>query len=211
MQYHFRNGVTIEKRRGKPFFIATATAIALVGVYALITAFSPMLVGVPFIGDTGSMERRLKAMPDTNGSRLYIPKINVDVPIIEGDKAALESGAWHRKPENGNPETGGNFILSANRFSMGLTPGQTRVQSPFYNIGTLQPGDQLFIDYKGERYGYKVIKKDSVAPDQLGFEARSDVPKLTLYSYVSIDDTSDREVIVAEPLGKVKDLNIRKN
>ena len=42
---------------------------------------------------------------------LIIPKIAVSSPILEGDAAVLDKGTWHRFPDRGNPEKGGNFIL----------------------------------------------------------------------------------------------------
>lgn len=70
----------------------------------------------------------------------------------------MEQGAWHRYPERGDPETGGNFILSAHRFIMKWTPGATMDSSPFYNVGKLNVGDQFIVDYKGKRYNYEITK-----------------------------------------------------
>ena len=94
----------------------------------------------------------------------------------------MEHGAWWRKPENGNPKDGGNFVLSAHRFIMGLTPQQTLRKSPFYNIDKLTVGDEIIIDYNGVRYNYVISEKQSVKPDAVEIEQRTDQPQLTLYS-----------------------------
>lgn len=179
----------------------------LVGAYILFNVFSPAL-HVPFLEQGETTEQRLSAIPGTHGNRIYIPQINVDVAILTGGEEVLDKGAWHRKPEHGDPIKGGNFVLSAHRFVMGLTPQQTRAQSPFYNIDQLRVGDQIFIDYEGERYGYKIAEKKRVTPNQVEIEAPSDEPKLTLYSCTMGGAADGREVLIGEPLGKVKELRI---
>lgn len=189
-------------------FIALPLLGLVAGVYVLLTALSPMLITIPRSGP--GVEKQLRAAPDVNENRLYIPKINVNVAILQGDQSALDKGAWHRYPDRGDPAKGGNFIVSAHRFSMGWTPQQTRKQSPFYNVGKLAVGDQIFVDYEGERYGYEISEKFTVAPDQIEIEAPSEEAKLTLYSCTLSGATDGRDVFVAKPLGKVEELSVSK-
>lgn len=209
MRFHFRDGVIgTKKSAGRPFLFAIPAIGLVVGAYVLITAFSPAAINMPVLQQGEPTKDKLIAAPGEYGNRLYIPQINVDVAIVEGeDQSVLEQGAWHRKVANGNPEIGGNFVLSAHRFSMGFTPQQTREQSPFYNIHKLEVGQQIFVDYNGERYGYEVIEKDSVQPDQAEIEAPSIEPKLTLYSSTLGGVADGRDVVIAKPLGKVKELS----
>jgi len=116
----------------------------------------------------------------------------------------LESGAWHRFPERGNPEIGGNFILSAHRFELGWSPQQTRQKSPFYNINRINQGDTIYIDFKAKRYTYEVKRRYQVSPDALSIEAPSTEAKLTLYSYSctlkgSQDGRDVIEAVIVEP------------
>lgn len=211
MRYHVHEGAKIKKRNGwKAFFIVVPILGLFVGGYVLINVFSPMLIEAP--GEKKSTQERLGDTPGTHGNRLYIPQINVDVAILEGaSPTILDKGAWHRNPDNGNPVEGGNFVLSAHRFVMGMTPGETRRQSPFYNLDKLQIGNELFVDYEGERYGYKIIDKQSVKPNQTEIEAPSDEDKLTLYSCTLRGSADGRDVIIAEPLGKVEKLQLSQN
>lgn len=174
--------------------------LLLVGSYLLILVFTPGTNEPLLTGrDPHATEKKL-AQP-VAGDRLYIPEINVDVAIVEGsDSSALEKGAWHRKPQNGNPVEGGNFVLSAHRFVMSFTPQGTAEKSPFYNLDRLNLKDQLVADYHGKRYFYQIAKKYRVPPNATQIEARSDEPKLTLYSCTLEGSSDGRDVIEATPL-----------
>ncbi len=110
----------------------------------------------------------------------------------------MEHGAWWRKPENGNPKDGGNFVLSAHRFIMGMTPQQTLRKSPFYNIDKLAVGDEIIIDYEGVRYAYTIREKLSVKPEATEIEQRTDRPQLTLYSCTLGGANDGRDVLIAK-------------
>lgn len=147
------------------------------------------------------VETRLHSPPVATDDRLYIPQIGVNVAIVTGsDQTALEKGAWHRKPENGNPARGGNFILSAHRFVMSFTPSGTAIKSPFYNIDQLHVGDPITVDYQGKRYRYSVSRTYRVMPSQTEIEASSNTPKMTLYSCTLRGSADGRDVIEASPL-----------
>lgn len=136
--------------------------------------------------------------PGARGDRLFIPQIGVDVPIGE-DEGSLNKGAWHRLPENGDPEKGGNFVLSAHRFVIGWTPQQTRNNSPFYHLDRLKPGDLLYVDYKAKRYAYRVDHLYPVPKTATEIEGPSDTAKLTLYSCDLRGESAGRLVVEALP------------
>lgn len=130
------------------------------------------------------------------------PKIGLEVPFFEGDENVMEEGAWHRFPERGSPETGGNFILSAHRFVMKWTPGDIMNSSPFYNVGKLNEGDEFIVDYKGKRYYYIISKKYAVKPTDVEIEdpvkdMQKDA-KLTLYSCTLKGASDGRDVFEAK-------------
>lgn len=117
--------------------------------------------------------------------------------------ATLELGAWHRNPENGNPKNGGNFVLSAHRFNLGMLPSQTRAKSPFYHIDLLKPGDQMYVDFEGIRYAYSVTKSYKVDRTAVEIEQRSSDSKMTLYSCDLRGEKAGREVVEAKPIGTI--------
>lgn len=183
-------------------YISLLVVALLVGAYILLLAFAPAL---PNFGWSENVQTTVNGtQPGARGNRLYIPQIGVDVAIVEGtDLSVLDKGAWHRQPQNGNPVTGGNFVLSAHRFSMGWTPQQTRAASPFYHIDQLKIGDQFFVDFKGARYAYAVSRLYSVPQTAVQIEAASAEPKLTLYSCDLRGAAAGRYVVEAKPLGKI--------
>ena len=190
--------------RLKPSKLPTIPTIAsllllIAGAYLLITSLSPTLISTTINPDDNSTTKLLKADRPIDENRLYIPKIDINLPYTAGDETVMEKGAWWRQPDNGNPADGGNFVLSAHRFIMGLTPQQTLRKSPFYNIDKLEIGDKIYIDYSGKRYKYTISKIFAVAPDAVEIEQRTDQPQLTLYSCTLGGASDGREVIIATP------------
>jgi LPXTG-site transpeptidase (sortase) family protein len=172
------------------------------GCYVLMIALWPSVTQLPPIqaNSERSIYKKLATDPGLNGDRLYIPDIGVDVAIVEGSNAStLNSGAWHRQPQNGNPLRGGNFVLSAHRFQLGATPQGTLKRSPFYSINKLTIGQKLWVDYQNKRYEYTVSRRYSVKPTQTEIEAASPTAKLTLYSCTLRGSFDGREVIEALP------------
>lgn len=158
-----------------------------------------MLAG-NFINPTdNSTTRLLKEIKEEKitENRLYIPKIDINLPYAPGDASVMENGAWWRQPQNGNPKDGGNFVLSAHRFIMGLTPQQTQRKSPFYNIDKMKVDDEFIIDYEGKRYTYVIREISRVKPDAIEIEKRTEEPRLTLYSCTLGGAADGREVFIA--------------
>lgn len=168
------------------------------GIYILLVALAPAYI--PTV-QPQAIEQKLEKAPEIKENRLYIPAIGVDVAVVEGDtEAVLEKGAWHRQPENGNPEKGGNFVLSAHRFQMGITPQHTNEKSPFYHIDKLKEGGDIYVDYNGKRFDYKITRKYQVDRYAIAIEGPSTDAKMTLYSCDLRGEQAGREVIEARPV-----------
>lgn len=179
--------------------VIAGVLLITVGLYIGLLTFAPQLPNIPGITQSPLAINSNDDAPDKQ-NRIVIPKIDLEVPYFTGDtEATLDRGAWHRKPEQGNPAIGGNFILSAHRFELGLTPARTKAKSPFYNIDKLQIGDEIKIFYEGNWYRYTVAKKYDVPPTALYIEQQSQKPKLTLYSCSLQGAAVGRSVIEAEP------------
>jgi len=174
------------------------------GLYIVLNASAPLLPAAVFTESTNSTANKLvSTSPQIGENRLYIPQININVAIVTGDNLqVLEKGAWHRHPENGNPSDGGNFVLSAHRFTMGWTPQQTRQKSPFYNIDKLNSGDKIYVDWNGQRYEYEVTHRYSVDRTAIQIENRTSEAKMTLYSCDLRGEKAGREVIEATIVNK---------
>ena len=196
--------LVIQKREGKRKILSASVALAafsilLGGLYVLTLVSAPALA--PLISLKPISVNALPA-PTKAENRIVIPKIGVNIAYAPG-AASLDRGAEWRYPDRGNPETGGNFIIAAHRFSIQPTPQGTVEKSPFYNIDKLVLGDKIIVDYQGVRYAYQIDKIFSVAPTQTEIEAPSQTPKLTLYSCELGGSSAGRDVITATPMGKV--------
>lgn len=178
--------------------ISISVALMTIGGYILYSALSPEINNYVTDPNNNSTTKLLENDTVIDENRLYIPKIDVNVTYATGGEDTLEQGAWWRQPNNGNPEKGGNFVLSAHRFVMGLTPQQTTRKSPFYNIHRLEVGDEIVVDYNNKRYTYTVDKKFAVKPDAVEIEQPTTEHQLTLYSCTFGGANDGREVFVAK-------------
>lgn len=193
--------LTIKNNRRWRNYLSTTLSLVLLagGLYLLYTTLSPMIAG-NFINPTDNSTTKLLSEikeDKITENRLYIPKIDINLPYAPGDETVMENGAWWRQPQNGNPESGGNFVLSAHRFIMGLTPQQTQRKSPFYNIDKMQVNDEFIVDYEGKRYTYVIREISKVKPDAIEIEKRTEEPRLTLYSCTLGGAADGREVFIA--------------
>ena len=180
-----------------PSIIATIMIIG--GLYTLAITITPFILSQTIDQKNNSTTQLIsKTENKITENRLYIPKIDINLPYASGSAEVMEHGAWWRKQENGNPKDGGNFVLSAHRFIMGLTPQQTLRKSPFYNIDKLAVGDEIIIDYEGVRYAYTIREKLSVKPEATEIEQRTTQSQLTLYSCTLGGANDGRDVLIAK-------------
>jgi len=204
MQFQHKKGATLQKRSKRVWstLLLLVSVIGLIGgVYLLVLVMTP---NIPVFFPIQQIEA--KSLPKPQENRIYIPKIGVNVVLATGGAEALDKGSWHRFPDRGDPVNSGNFIVSAHRFSLGLTPGQTRIKSPFYHIDKLVVGDQIIVDFSGKRYGYEITSHIEVKPTQTEIEAPlkdGEQPKMTLYTCTLKGESDGREVYIAKPLGEV--------
>lgn len=182
----------------KAILLTTSTLLIGGGAYLLTLVSSPAIV--PLV--TKPIEPQSLAKPQVNDNRIVIPKIGVNIEY-DDNEASLDTGAWWRHSERGNPLDGGNFIISAHRFTLWSTIAKTIEKSPFYNIDKLAIDDQIIIDYSGKRYLYTIDKIFDVKPSQTEIEAPSDRPKLTLYTCTLGGAADGRVVMTATPEGEV--------
>jgi LPXTG-site transpeptidase (sortase) family protein len=184
-RYHYREGVTLDKKKSRWFLFLIAAIVFAAAAYVVAVYLAPQLVTVPFTSlTTDATDHKIQnSKAGQFGDRLFIPQINVDVAVSAGgDKSQLESGAWQRNTALGDPDKGGNVVLSGHKFMLDMTPQWTRTKSPFYNLDKLKTGDDLTLDYKGKRYVYKVDRTFDVTAGASDIEQKADGYRLTLYA-----------------------------
>lgn len=201
MRYEYRKGIQKPKR----WWVTLPVMGAIIGAYTIFNVLAPAMPLYASAPDE-TVKKLTASKPALNENRLYIPKINVDIMTasVENDEVpVLGSGAVHRSPQSGNPKDGGNYILAAHRFQLGYTPQQTLEQSPFYHMDKLGAGDEVYVDYEGVRYAFKIVERKFVDPTAPEVEAKTDGDRLTLYSNELSGPASTREVVIAEPTGTI--------
>lgn len=184
------------QKKIKAWLIYASAALCLgAGAYILILVLTPQVMMTPSTTDWNTPVKHSDEKLTEN--RLYIPKLKLNITYKDGGAEVLSSNAWHRYPERGDPGQGGNFILAAHRFELGLTPGEVRRKSPFYHLNLLEPGDKIYVDYEGKRYEYITTKRYSVKPTAIEIENPSIDPVMTLYTCTFKGQADGREVITA--------------
>jgi sortase A len=186
--------ILLKRRRIQVLLLSIA--IMSSALYLLALAVAPMLP--VYIAPNAENNDILRADNPQKINTIYIEKIGVNIPFMKGGLETLRHGAWHRFPERGDPENGGNFILSAHRFQLGLTPLNTVRKSPFYNLHKLDVGDNISITYNNRIYQYAVTEKFDVQRTAIEIEAPSSDHKLTLYSCSLKGEKAGRIVIQAK-------------
>jgi len=201
MRYEYRRGIQKPKR----WWVTLPVMGAIVGVYIFVSSLGPV-ISIYATSPDETIKKLTASKPALNENRLYIPKINVDIETAatgSNEPSTISSGAVHRSPQSGNPKDGGNYVLAAHRFQLGLTPGQTKAKSPFYHMDKLGAGDEIYVDYEGVRYAFKIVERKFVDPTAPEVEAKTDSDQLTLYSSELSGPAATREVVVAEPTGTI--------
>ncbi|MBI3494424.1 sortase [Candidatus Saccharibacteria bacterium] len=169
------------------------------GIYvAYLTLFAPQHE-INATSASQALYVKSQAPKVSDQDRLIIPKISVNAPINPGGVATLENGAiWHRQPQNGDPASGGNFVLAGHRYQFATTPDHAIKNSVLYDLDKMKLGDRILVDWHKNRYTYKVTKIYSVKPNAIEIEERSTKPKMTLYTCTLAGSTDGRIVIEAK-------------
>ena len=199
VRFHYREGVTLDKKKSRWFLIFISLVVFAVAAYVAVVYLSPRLVTIPFTDITA--DATYKKIDNSKagqfGDRLFLPQINVDIAIHQGgDRDALRQGAWQRNPALGDPAEGGNFALSAYKFTLDSTPWWTRAKSPFFNLDKITKGDELTVDFKGIRYVYKVNKIYQALAGTV-IEKETDGTRLTVYAVNEQGDAVTGPVVEA--------------
>lgn len=201
MKYLYNRGIGKQTSRK---WVILPVSILVLGLYGGFNVLAPIIYSIA--QPTNRIARTLQTQqPDQNTDRLYIPKINISIdiaPIGTYEVTGLNIGAVSRSNQNGNPKSGGNYVLVAEQFSLQVLPSNTFERSPFYNLKNIQPGDDLFVDYKGTRFVYKLDTREIKDSTDPSIEGNTKQPRLTLYT-TELTNDGRREVFTATQLGKV--------
>lgn len=138
----------------------------------------------------------------TDGAlRLIIPKLSVDVPVLNGvDKQTLLRGVglydYAQLPGEGDD----NVSIAGHR--NGLRGGKITDNMPFYYINTLTEGDYLYLRDAGHIYQYRWQLTQVIAPDNWDPIRTQGFSCLTLTTCTPIG-VADHRLVVRGELVKV--------
>jgi sortase A len=113
---------------------------------------------------------------------LIIPALGLDVPIkqvfIVNDQWEIARYAAGYMNGSGLPGVPGNLAVNGHA---GLYGGV------FANLGSLNPGDEIFIDAAGVRYRYILRTASAVWPNQAEVLDSTETPTMTLITCINWD------------------------
>lgn len=122
-------------------------------------------------------------------TRLVIPAINVDWPIVEGDGwEELKQGIGHRVG-SANPGERGNLILSGHNDVYG---------EPFRDLEKLEIGKDVLVYAGAHAFRYVVKVKRVVVPTDLSVLAPSRNPIITLITCTPYRVDTHRLIVIGE-------------
>ncbi len=170
------------------------------GAYLFVNMNAPKLAFFDASQQT-TTDKLTVDQPKAGFNKLYIPEVNVDLAIVSRTNDSTDA-LIQTTGTKSSPDSGGNFVLSAQRFNLRLSPQQTRAASPFYGIDNLHVGAQVFVDWSGTRYAYQIDKKFE-APSADEAKRQSSDSRLTLFASDSAGELSGRTIIEAKPIGTV--------
>ena len=137
-------------------------------------------------------EKEFKPLENEVIGKLSIPKINVNLPIIEGtDEEDLKKGVGHYSA-SALPGENDQILLSGHRDTM------------FRRFDEIKIGDHLLVELPYGKYEYE-IKKTKIVPAHDTTVIRSTAPKevllvSTCYPFRYIGNAPDRFIVYAYPI-----------
>jgi sortase A len=141
---------------------------------------------------TEGKKTNVKAVEDDGLTRVSIPKINLDVIVVEGtNHRALRVGPGHLKSTPAPGEIG-NSVISAHRDTF------------FRHIYELVKGDEIQVRRGGRTYTFQVTGKRIVEPSDLSVLKNSPDARLTLitcYPTYYIGPAPERLIVFSKLVG----------
>ena len=143
--------------RKKRLLTATAVVLALSGALLIAYPFATDLWAAHLqrglsgqLGENAGAYRRGDVGVGRALTRMEIPKLDVDVVVVEGTTpAALHAGAGHYR-DTPLPGEDGNVAIAGHRTTYGR---------PFNRLGELRPGDRVILTTPVGRHVYEISEE----------------------------------------------------
>lgn len=147
-------------------------------------------------------------------SKIIIPKINVEVPVVY-DEPSVAEDAIQRALENGivhyattsKPGELGNTAIFGHSSNNILNRGKYKFA--FVLLSSLEKGDTFMLHYDGKRYIYKVYEKKVVPPNDFSVLEKTERPAVVSLITCDPPGTSvNRLVVIGEQISPDPAANI---
>lgn len=190
------------KHHWKPLILSLSVMF-----FWLLAQYNPLIVAMAkqYISPGNTLRSPVIVDPSANieigdESKIIIPKINVDVPVVYdlgtrdevAIQNALEDGVVHYAGTSKPGQAGNNVIVghSSNNF---LNSGKYKFA--FVLLDRLELNDTFILHDKGIRYVYKVTNKQVVQPNDFSLTLPTSTPTTTLITCTP-PGTSWRRLII---------------
>jgi len=177
-------------KRYKRLIIAGLVIIFIAAIIVVVYPFFP-LIGYQFSVFNERPKNDNTPIPTEN--TLVIPKIGVNIPIVEGkDESVLDKGAW-RMPETSTPDKGSNTVITGHRWLFRPPSEKT-----FYLLDKLVIGDTFKIFWEGVEYNYQVVSSIIVLPTDLYVLEPTSNSVVNLITCTPLFSTKQRLIVQGE-------------
>lgn len=175
-------------------------------------ATSSQIVSSQLVSTSPTTSSAAAAAPQVEQApRVVIPGIQVDAPLQFDQGTAewqiqvgLRNGVVHYDT-SAKPGDAGNVVLFGHSSGQLFAPGDYKFV--FTLLNKVAAKDVIYIDYKGTRYGYKVVSSQVVAPTDTGILAADTAPEnpneLILITCTPVGTSKNRLVVHAEQISPV--------
>lgn len=200
------------KRGGHLKSLLFGISSGVIVVVILLFGFFNERFIVPFISPSKNVSNTSIIIDPTSGtvgpeSKIIIPKINVEIPIVFDEpsiaehavQAALERGVVHYATTSNPGETGNGAIFGHSSNNI-LNKGKYKFA--FVLLKRLEAGDTFIIQKDGKRYVYRVFDKKVVQPNEVNILGDT-VGKSSTFSLITCDPpgtTLHRLVVTGEQI-----------
>lgn len=204
-------------KAGHSLFFGLAMG-GVVSLFMLFGFFNERFIA-PFITPSKSVSNTpIIIDPSTTAvgpeSKVIIPKINVEIPIVFNEESteeaaiqrALEEGVIHYSTTS-NPGEQGNGAIFGHSSNNILNKGKFKFA--FVLLKRLENGDVFYIQKDGKRFAYRVYKKTVVSPSQVEVLGAQDKPStMSLITCDPPGTSLNRLVVVGEQISPDPTTNI---
>ena len=202
----------LKKTKKSRHFIPLILALVVMSIIGLAQYNRLIVASVAAYVSPGAIDPQNIIVDPNNPSviskepRLIIPKINIDVPVVYGvgndydsQMAAMEKGAAHFSIPGANSHPGeiGNTVIAGHSSNDIFGGGDYKFI--FAQLEKLKPGDSIYANYNGVRYGYVITRTEVVKPNQVDkLIIDSDKPMLTLVTCTPLGTATNRLLVFAD-------------